>query len=76
MRRDATQHYLRAQYAGRTHAFVLNVETTGNIKHGPLMNVIGMREGERKRIRRERLGGGDEDGIPERKGALRLIHFE
>ena len=35
--------------------------------HGSLMNVSAIREGERKRMKRERLEGGEEGGIPEHK---------
>ena len=81
---DATWHCPRAQYAGSTQSFVLNVEPQEIPKHGSLVNVSGMR-GERKRMRRERFGGrerergkggGEESGIPECKAAPRLIHFE
>ena len=67
-------HCSRAQYAGGTQSFVLNVEPHETPKHGSLMNVSGMREGERKRMRRERSGGGGENGIPRCKP--RLIHYD
>ena len=65
---DATWHCPRAQYAGSTQSFVLNVEPQEIPKHGSLVNVSGMR-GERKRMRRERFGGGERGGKEgERKG--------
>ena len=72
VRMDAARHCPRAQYAGSTQSFGKNVEPQEIPKHGSLMNVSGIREGERKRMKRERLKGrrgGDEGGIPERKSS-------
>ena len=72
VRMDAARHCPRAQYAGSTQSFGKNVEPQEILKHGSLMNVSGIREGERKRMKRERLRGrrgGDEGGIPERKSS-------
>ena len=65
----------------REHA-VVRVEPQGIPKHGLLMNVSGIRAGERKRMKKERLagkGGGeegaDEGGIPEHMSSTKTDPF-
>ena len=48
VRMDAARHCPRAQYAGSTQSFRKNVEPQEIPKHGSLINVSGIREGEKK----------------------------
>ena len=63
---------VRVRSTQGAHSRSGNVEPQEIPKHGLLMNVSGIREGERKRMKRERLRGrrgGDDGGIPERKSS-------
>ena len=62
VRMDAARHCPRVQYAGSTQSFGKNVEPQEIPKHGSLMNVSRIREGEKK----------DEEG--EIKGETRVAY--